>query len=183
MHTEFLEYVQKQSNYEIMNKIKRTYTDLKGRFQWHPHLGSNGCLEFAGLLLMWNYIYETKISKYDTSYNLLFLDLMANFGLACHGMPALSWSDSMDESINRSLGLISMSEWSAVYRHLEKNLPNEIRSLEFSHSACIENDLHYSRLIVYARTWSSLRDFIVNFVNDGFNFAKYLNHGSFPECR
>lgn len=121
---EFCEYLVSYPAADILPRIKEIYFDLKGSCKSYPHLGENGCKEMAGMLMLWDFIYQEKIKKTIHEYDELFFMLMFNFGIACHGVPAGKWSDMMDITIENSP--ILLSDWNESYTFFDENYDKEL---------------------------------------------------------
>ena len=126
MEKEFYNYLVAYPSDRILPRIKEIYRDLKGECMTHPNLGENGCKEMAGLLMLWEYVYQEKILRGNHKYDDLFAETMINFGMACFCIPAGIWSGLLDKMIENSP--ISLGDWTESYFFFDENFNSQLNS-------------------------------------------------------
>lgn len=146
----FLNYVMEDKI--ILARISSTYICFQSMFMDNElnelpvHLGENGCLEFAGAILLHDY-YETRKDVIGQDLSRKAIDACERaIRYAFNGASAGIFSDLMDDVINKYTN-IPYKEWSAVYRYLKENYAENIRTYDFARSYTPEDHTRYKRFI------------------------------------
>jgi hypothetical protein len=144
-------------NYVVNNKLKLPkismgYMYFQSMFmdqmlnELPVHLGENGCLEFAGAILLHDYYETRKDTIGKDSYSKAINACERAIRHAFNGASPEIFSDLMDDIINNNTD-IPYKEWSAVYRHLKENHAKEIRGYDFAGSYTMEDHARYKHFI------------------------------------
>lgn len=150
----FLNYVKSLSLDDLINTIDSTYRKLKGESGLVPYMGEFGCIEFAGILLMWEYTTIFRdINNY--LYGNLLIALADQIGCTFNHMGALECSDRIDNIVNNFADIMSYNEWREVYDYLKENYAEQIRMREFN--KCPDDRLEYDgKYYEFIRIYNSL---------------------------
>lgn len=137
---EFHAYVTSYGNNQLISAIKTQYLKFKNTCKYAPALGINGCLEFAGGLLLSLYLIEkANKAKTDSSYSKQqiktlcdeLISLMIIIFSAFLGSTPTEWSNMADKFAENS-SFLTKREWSIVYLYLRDNHADDIRKMEFN---------------------------------------------------
>lgn len=136
----FLKFVSQIEGHNLKFLLENYYQRLKISNKLdYANLGENGCIEFAGALLLLIYSY----AKNDTTtINACNQALIMAFKGASPGM----FSNVMDDIINEET-TIPYADWSAVYRYLKDNYGTWIIKIEFASDYTMRDHFRYSKFM------------------------------------
>lgn len=137
---DFHAYVTSYGHNQLISAIKTQYLTFKNTCKYAPALGTNGCLEFAGGLLLSVYMIEkVNKAKTDSSYSKQqiktlcdeLISLMIIIFSAFLGSTPTEWSNMADKFAENS-SFLTKREWSIIYLYLRDNHADDIRKMEFN---------------------------------------------------
>lgn len=173
----FLNYVKSLSTTELMSIVNRVYKDMKGTSNLVPYMGEFGSIEFAEIMLMWEYIKTNKNEEYEL-YNDYLILLADEIGCAFNHMSAGEWSDRLDSIIMKFPQIMSLSELGKTYIYLKENHAEKIRLCEFNILPDDMFDNGYNQVYMrYMEDYNNMLDFdhVFNyFSNQGLGVTRLL---------
>ena len=135
----FLQFVSEIQEPSLKLFFEGQYETFKASNKFESvHLGENGCIEFAGALLLFTYSCVRNDSMAINGCNQAFI-------MAFKGAPAEIFSSVMDDIINEETN-IPYEDWSAVYRYLRDNHGNWIRKFEFAGAYTMSDHQKYKKM-------------------------------------
>lgn len=136
---EFHKFVLNYDHDELISIIEKNYRGIKNNCIYAPHLGENGCLEFAASLLLYDYILEDLTNiEYGWSNNTheTLLEIWIRVSIAiCSAFTGCTPTEfsNMTDLFSYNTSVITRKEFSVVYLYLRDNFAQDIRKMEFNY--------------------------------------------------